>query len=207
MTKELYEATLIERHTEPVQNKLSQARVAVAGLGGLGSNIAVMLSRIGVGHLHLIDFDIVEPSNLNRQQYFIRHLGMNKTEALLDLLKEINPYIEITTDTVKVSEENCMSLFVNEKIICEAFDNSESKAMLVETVLSNCNDKIVVAASGMAGFGDSNSIVTKKMNGRFYLCGDEVSDIKNCNGLMAPRVTICAAHQANKVVQLIMENY
>lgn len=207
MTEELYEATLIERHSAPVQEKLKNAHVAICGLGGLGSNIAVMLSRIGVGHLHLIDFDVVEPSNLNRQQYFIRHIGMPKTEALPDLLKEINPYIEIKTDNVKLTEDNCLSYLQNEKIICEAFDKPEAKAMLVETVLSNCADKIVVAASGMAGYGESNSIKTKKINEKFYLCGDEVTGIREGFGLMAPRVTICAAHEANLVVQLIMENY
>lgn len=203
-SQDVLESMMAARHTPKVHQKLKSARVAIAGLGGLGSNIAVMLARIGVGHLHLVDFDVVEPSNLNRQQYFISHLGMKKTDALKNLLSQINPYIEIVTDCVKVTEENCTSLFKNESIICEAFDKPEAKAMICETVLSETPEKILISASGMAGFGDSNSIQTKKMRENFYICGDLVNSAKIGNGLMAPRVTICAAHQANLVVELIV---
>ena len=115
-----FEALMCARHTPHVFEKVKKAHVAVAGLGGLGSNVAISLARTGVGHLHLIDFDIVEPSNLNRQQYKIKHLGMFKTEALKSELEEINPFIEITIDTVRVTPENIQYLFKNEDIICEA---------------------------------------------------------------------------------------
>ena len=111
LTKEEIRQALIERHTLPVQERLERARVAIAGLGGLGSNVAFFLARIGVGHLHLIDFDRVDITNLNRQQYFMRHIGMYKTDALREELEQINPYLEIVTDRVKVSQENLASLF------------------------------------------------------------------------------------------------
>ena len=91
LTKEEIRQALIERHTLPVQERLERARVAIAGLGGLGSNVAFFLARIGVGHLHLIDFDRVDITNLNRQQYFMRHIGMYKTDALREELEQINP--------------------------------------------------------------------------------------------------------------------
>ena len=91
LTKEEIRQALIERHTLPVQERLERARVAIAGLGGLGSNVAFFLARIGVGHLHLIDFDRVDITNLNRQQYFMRHIGMYKTDALREELVQINP--------------------------------------------------------------------------------------------------------------------
>lgn len=198
------ESMLCARHTPHVYEKAKKARVAVAGLGGLGSNIAVMLARTGIGHLHLIDFDLVEPSNLNRQQYWIRHLGMYKTDAMKDLLAQINPYIEVKTDTVRITEENCLSLLENDDIICEAFDNPAAKAMLTETILCQAPEKTLICGSGMAGYGASNKIHTRKIREHFYLCGDGVSEARPGQGLMAPRVTICAAHQANLALRCIL---
>ena len=125
VTREQIRRALCLRHTEEVQEKLSAARVAVAGLGGLGSHIAVFLARIGVGHLHLVDFDRVDLTNLNRQQYRLCHLGRYKTEALREELLELNPYLQITADCVKVDEENLKELFAGEEIICEAVDRPE----------------------------------------------------------------------------------
>lgn len=123
---EIYEA-LVERHTAAYQEKLDAGHVAIAGLGGLGSNVAFALARLGVGHLHLIDFDRVDLTNLNRQQYLLRHVGMYKTDALKEQLLQINPYLDITTDCVKVTSENLKTLFADADIICEAFDNAETK--------------------------------------------------------------------------------
>ena len=123
LSKEEIYAALNERHSPETQAILSEGNVAIAGLGGLGSNVAYSLTRIGVGHLHLIDFDVVDVTNLNRQQYFMEHVGMYKTEALKSLLMKINPYIEIKTDCVRVTEENIKELFCDNDIVCEAFDN------------------------------------------------------------------------------------
>lgn len=204
ITEEQIREALCLRHTEAVQEKLSAARTAVAGLGGLGSHIAFFLARIGVGHLHLIDFDRVDLSNLNRQQYRLCHLGMYKTEALRQELLELNPYLQITADCVKVDEENLRQLFAEDEIICEAFDRAEQKALLVNGILEHFPEKKLIAASGMAGSGDSNRIRTRKIAGNFYLCGDGESESQPGMGLMAPRVALCAAHQANAAVSLIL---
>ena len=201
--KEIWEA-LCQRHSPIVQEKLNQARVAVAGLGGLGSHVALSLARIGVGHLHLIDFDRVDVTNLNRQQYFIRHLGQWKTDALKEQIQEIDPYLDVQIDCIKVTEKNLKELFEKDEIICEAFDVPENKAMLANGILTIFPDKRLVAASGMAGFGDSNQIHTRKVSERFYLCGDEHSEPADGRGLMAPRVAVCAGHQANLIVRLIL---
>lgn len=202
--EEIYNV-LCARHTKENQDKLICAKVAVAGLGGLGSNIAVQLARVGIGQLHLIDFDTVDLSNLNRQHYFIRHLGMNKTDALAEQLLQINPYLQIKKDCVKLTEKNIAALLKDDEYICEAFDVPETKAMLVNTVLELFPDKKLVAGSGMAGFGDSNAIHTRKIMRNFYLCGDEKSGLDTKRTLTAPRVALCAAHEANMIVQLILE--
>lgn len=197
-------AALELRHTKAVQDRLSDARVAVCGLGGLGSAVAVSLARCGVGRLHLIDFDRVDLSNLNRQQYAIDQLGRPKPEALAEEIRRFAPYIELRTDFVKVTEDNIPKLLAEDDFICEAFDAPEQKAMLTNCVLETFPGKYLVGASGMAGFADSNEIRTRRITSRYYLCGDGVSEIGPGWGLMAPRVMLCAAHQANMIVRLIL---
>ena len=202
--KEEIETALNERHSPEKQKLLSAGQVTIAGLGGLGSNVAYSLARIGVGHLHLIDFDVVDITNLNRQQYFMEHIGMYKTDALKSLLLKINPYLDIRTDCVKVTEENLKELFADAQIVCEAFDNPVAKAMLVNGILEHFPEKKLVSATGMAGYESSNIISTKRMMKNFYLCGDRVTEPTYGNGLMAPRVAICAGHEANMLTRLLL---
>ena len=204
--EEMYRA-LEERHGTALQEKLSAASVAVCGLGGLGSNIAIALARAGVGHLHIMDFDCVDISNLNRQQYFPEQLGLPKTEALYDTLHRIAPYCDIKADCVKLTEDSIPELLRNESIVCEAFDKADQKAMLVNCVLENMPEKYLVSGSGMAGIGASNLITTRRIAKRFYLCGDSVSDVDEGLGLVASRVLICASHQANAIIRIIAGEY
>ncbi|MCI1664660.1 sulfur carrier protein ThiS adenylyltransferase ThiF [Bifidobacterium crudilactis] len=201
--QELYDA-LYERHTRQVQDRLDAAHVAIAGLGGLGSTIAVALTRIGVGHLHLVDFDRVDMSNLNRQQYFLRDLGRLKTQALQGNLAQINPFIDVRIDSVAVDEHNVASLFADDDIIAEAFDVPENKSILVNGVLEHLPEAKLLSASGMAGFGSANSIVTRRVSEGFYFCGDGVTAPTPGNGLMAPRVGVVACHEANMITRLIL---
>lgn len=191
------------RHGETLQRKLESSVVAVCGLGGLGSNIALSLARAGVGKLILIDFDRVDISNLHRQQYKASQIGMFKTDALRENLMEIAPYIEIETHTVRLGEDNVQKLLSDADIICEAFDNAEAKAMLANIVLESMSGKYLVAASGMAGLGSANDIKTRKITKRFYLCGDEVSEVTNDTALVSSRVMLCAAHQAHIVLRIL----
>ena len=206
VTRQELNDALAERHGGKLQEIFPRAGAAIAGLGGLGSNVAFNLARTGIGHLHLIDFDRVDITNLNRQQYFIHQIGMYKTEALKENLLKINPYLDIHTDCVKVEEGNVRELLAEDRYICEAFDKAENKAMLVNTVLEYFPEKYLVAASGMAGFGESNRIRTRKVTEHFYLCGDGTSDAEEGICLTAARAALCAAHQANLIVSLILEN-
>ena len=200
---ELKEEDLLKRNVKGISKKLKKTRVCILGLGGLGSNVAVLLARSGIGYLKLVDFDIVEASNLNRQQYRISHIGIKKTEAIKTIIKEINPFVEIETLDIKVDRENIYSIVGDIEIVVEAFDRAETKAMILEELLTNKN-KIVVSASGMAGLGSANEIVTKKIKDNFYLVGDNYSDYEEYLGIMSTRVMICAAHQANVVLRLIL---
>ena len=202
-SKEEFSNVMDARFTPEVYERLKAGRVGIAGLGGLGSHVAVMLARSGVEHLHLVDFDKVDLSNLNRQEYRIGHLGGYKTEALREQLLEINPYLDITLDCQLVTEDNAAELFKDDDIICEAFDKAENKAMLAEALLSAWPEKKLVSGSGMAGFESSNDIKTRRIMKHWYMCGDEKTDIADGIGLMAARVSICAGHQANMVIRLL----
>ena len=206
-TKEEWIKALTERHGKELQQAFSTAVVAICGLGGLGSNIAIALARAGIGKLILIDFDRVDITNLHRQQYKASQIGMYKTDALADNLREINPYIELETHIARITEDNAVKLLQSADIICEAFDDAECKAMLTNTVLSELPDKYLVAASGMAGMGVTNSIKTRRITSRLYLCGDETSEVSDGIGLVAPRVALCAAHQAQTVLRILAKQF
>lgn len=198
-----WQQALAARQGTDLAAKLQAAIVAVCGLGGLGSNIALALARAGVGRLLLLDFDRVDLSNLHRQQYKAAQIGQYKATALAQNLQEIAPYVQTVPLTVKLTADNLAELLGSAAIVCEAFDQPESKAMLVEGVLSNWPDKYLLAASGMAGLASANAIHTRRVSSHFYLCGDEVSDVADCGALFAPRVMLCAAHQALMVVRII----
>lgn len=205
ISREQLDQAFDARFPEEMQTKLRNARVAVAGLGGLGSNIAVMLARSGIGELLLVDFDTVDVTNLNRQMYLIPQLGKPKAEALPEILYQINPYLTYRSVCIKVTPDNVKELFSEYPIVCEAFDKPDQKAMLVRELLMQCPKTTVVSGNGMAGYADANEIRTCQVMKRLYVCGDQSTDVGNGIGLIAPRVAVCAAHEANKVLQLIMQ--
>lgn len=198
------EALMAARHTPGVHARLKGATVGIAGVGGLGSAVAVALARVGIGRLVIADFDVVEPSNLNRQQYFIDQLGRFKVEALTENLRRINPYTSVAAECVLLTADNIPAIFATCQIVIEAFDRAVMKAMLVNTILGCMPDVTVIAASGLAGYGPNNQIATRRVSRRLFLVGDSISEARPGSGLMAPRVGIAASHQANQAVRIIL---
>ncbi len=198
------EALIVARHTPGVHERVKQAKVGVAGLGGLGSSVAIALARVGVGELVLADFDVVEPSNLNRQQYFVDQIGKHKTDAMEENLRRINPYVRVVTHRLTLDETNIPKIFCGLGAVVEAFDSAESKAMLLNTMARTCPEVPVVASSGVAGHGPSNSIRTAPFGERYYIVGDQETEAAAGVGLMAPRVGIAAHHQANCVLRILL---
>jgi len=206
ISEEEFAAAVNSRSKAPIYEKMKRSCVGIAGLGGLGSNIASALVRSGIGKLVLADFDRVELSNINRQAYYLRDIGRKKTEALAEILREINPFCEIITHNVRIDEKNCTEIFGECPIVCEAFDGAESKAALVNALLSANRTVKIVSGSGMAGYGRANEIVTRKISERFYVCGDGKTDVADGEGLTASRVIICAGHIASKAVEMILND-
>lgn len=198
------EALMVARHTPGVHGRLKSSIVGIAGLGGLGSAVAVALARIGVGRLVLADFDVVEPSNLNRQQYFVDQIGMPKTEALAASLRRIQPWGRHDMHPVRVTPENLASIFGGVHVMVEAFDRADQKLMLLEGFAQAFPSVPYVGASGLAGHADEASMRVHRAGVRVFIVGDLVSAAQPGRGLMAPRVGVAAHMQANLVVRLLL---
>ena len=190
--------------TAEQSQRLQAAKVAIVGLGGLGSNVALWLARLGVGQLLLYDFDKVELSNLNRQYYFLEDVGQYKATALLRHLKAVNPYGNYHSRVVRLTEDNLPELLSEAHIVCEALDKPEAKALLVNGVLESFPDKYLVSASGLAGFASSASMQVRQVTPRFYLCGDGISDMLQLP-LCGARVGLCAAQEALTIARIILQ--
>lgn len=195
-------AGMKDRNVADSTTALQAAHVIIAGAGGLGSNVAIALARIGVGKLTLIDFDSVELSNLNRQQYKLSQVGMPKVTALKQNLQEFNPFVTVHAVIAEITPANVADLFAGATVICEAFDDPAAKAMLLDTLSGVYPQVPLVMATGMAGVHSANTIVTKRVRENLYIAGDGTST--GAEGLMAPRVMIAAGHEANMVTRLIL---
>jgi sulfur carrier protein ThiS adenylyltransferase len=193
-----------EAHDPKIVPVLQHAVIGIAGAGGLGSNLAVTLTRAGIGKLVIADFDKIEPSNLNRQQFFHFQIGSSKVQALAENLAKISPFTIIETHEVRLNQNNIPQIFRSVDILVEAFDEAEMKKMLIETWLQNFPQKPIIAASGLAGYGRNELLQTRKID-NLYICGDEVSEIEKGFSPMAPRVAIVANMQANLVLEIILK--
>ncbi|MBN1940278.1 MAG: sulfur carrier protein ThiS adenylyltransferase ThiF [Candidatus Aminicenantes bacterium] len=191
-------------HDPVVHETLKKAVVAVAGAGGLGSNVAMALARCGVGTLLLADFDRVEPSNLNRQQYFTDQVGRSKVEALSENITRIPSGTMVVARMARINADNVGRLFGRADVLVEAFDRADQKQMLIEAWMTRFPDRPVVAASGLAGYGANNRIRERRI-GLLTLIGDEESEPPAGISPMAPRVAAVAAMQANRVIEILMK--
>ncbi len=198
------EHLLYARHTPGVQDKVKGRVVGIMGLGGLGSLVAVALARIGVGTLLLADYDVVEPSNLNRQQYFVDQIGMKKTEAMRQNLLRVNPYLKVETFDDELTEANIPLVFQQVDVLVECFDGAAMKAAALRLALTELAPVGYVGSSGLAGFDDNNLIRTRMIRPQVYVVGDGEAEAKPGQGLMAPRVGIAAHHQANQVLRILL---
>ena len=202
--KNKLEQAIFSRHDAGVLARLRAATVGIAGAGGLGSNVAMALARAGVGSLILADFDKIEPSNLNRQQFTVKQIGLRKVKALRANLKLIAPFTRCAAHDVKIKPSNVDEIFGGADLLIEALDKAEEKGMLINAWLTLHGDKPIIAASGLAGYGGNAKLRTRKL-GNLYICGDGAGECAPGVSPMAPRVAIVAGLQANLAVELLMK--
>ena len=190
---------------DQIKEKLSTKKVGIAGCGGLGSNCAVALARVGLGTIVIADFDIVNEGNLNRQYYFADQVGMKKVAALRDNIARINPAIKVICHNLRLEPGNIPRIFEGCDVVVEAFDLAGQKEMLLETMLTVMPSVPLVVGLGMAGWGMNELIHCRKAD-NVYICGDEESEISAELPPIAPRVGMVANMQANVVVEILLEN-
>ena len=183
---------------------LSNKTVGIAGCGGLGSNCAVALARVGVGHLIVVDFDIISESNLNRQYYFYDQIGKPKALMLKENIARINPAVKVTALNLQLDDQNIKEIFNSVDVLVEAFDHSDQKQIIIETALALWPDRPLVIGIGMAGWG-GNDLIHMKQYGNLFICGDRISEIGPEMPPLAPRVGIVSNMQANTVLQILLE--
>ena len=198
----VFRSALLRYFTDQELLRIRSATIGIAGLGGLGSNCALSLVRCGFERFVVADFDRVEASNLNRQAYMPEQVGRLKTECLCELAMKINPALSVSAHALRVGASNVAALFGACDVVVEAFDGPESKAMIVEAFIGS--QKLVVGASGLGGYGDSDRIVTRKIRDNFYLIGDAVSEVNDCCKPYAPCVAIAAAKEADVVLSWVL---
>ena len=190
---------------DQITKKINTRKVGIAGCGGLGSNCAVALARVGIGTLVIADFDVVSRSNLNRQYYFSDQIGMKKTEALTDNIQRINPDVRIISHAIRLTKDNIPLVFADCEVIVEAFDLADQKGMIIETISTEMPAVPLVVGLGMAGWGMNDSIHCRKAD-NIYICGDEISEIGPEMPPMAPRVGMVANMQANMVMEILLNS-
>ncbi len=188
---------------DEVKQILKTKTIGIAGCGGLGSNCAVALARVGIGRLVLADFDLVEIGNLNRQFYFYDQIGMLKVAALKQNLSRINPDVRVNTFDIRLCQSDIIEIYSKCDVIVEAFDKPEMKYMILDTVHNFLPDKYLVMGVGMAGWGDNNLIRSRKSD-KLVICGDELNAIADDCPPLAPRVGVVANMQANAVLEILL---
>lgn len=188
---------------EEIRRKLKRKTVGIAGCGGLGSNCAVALARAGTGKLVVVDFDVVDTTNLSRQYYFADQVGMKKVDALRENIHRIDPGIKVETHDVLLQEDNVSVIFAGCDVIVEAFDQAGMKKMIIETVLERLTGTPLVCGIGLAGWGKNNEIRTMPLD-HLYLCGDGSAEVSGDLPPLAPRVGIVACMEANQVLEILL---
>ncbi len=188
---------------EEIRTILASKTVGIAGTGGLGSNCAVALARVGMGRVITADFDTVSESNLNRQYFFKDQVGMKKVLALKENIARINPEVLVEAFDIKLDPLNIPQVFGDCDVIVEAFDLAAMKLMIAETVLEKMPGRILVMGNGVAGYGNNDAIKTVK-SGNIYICGDQENETGENLPPLAPRVSIVAGMQANLVLEILL---
>ena len=196
----------LQRYWKPRElAALASVTVGIAGAGGLGSNVAVLLARSGVRRLLIVDDDRVEPSNLNRQCYWPEDVGKPKVEALAARLLALDPGLILNVSREHISPATAGALFRGCAIVVEALDEARFKADLCSSLLAE--GFYVVAASGIGGIGGisgSSPMQTRHIGASFVCVGDFVSAVDEDTPPLAPRVMQAAALQADAVLAKIL---
>ncbi len=187
-----------------IKDELGNKTIGIAGCGGLGSNCAVALARVGIGKLIISDFDTIEESNLNRQYFFYNQIGKKKVECLFENIQLINPIVKVEAHYIKLDSNNIIDIYKDCDVIVEAFDKAEMKQMIIEVVSEQLPQTPLVVGLGVAGWGKNELIHCRQLD-NLFICGDEGEETSDDLPPLAPRVGIVANMQANTVLDILLK--
>lgn len=188
------------------QDKISNAKVLVVGAGGLGCPILQYLTAAGIGTIGIIDFDVVDISNLQRQVLFgSSSLGQNKAEAAKQRLKDLNNTISIISYPKKLTYKNAITLFNQYDIIVDGTDNFETRYLVNDACIIT-NKPLVFGA--IYKFEGQISVFNYK-NGPSYRClfpNPPNGTVPNCSeiGVLGVLPAIIGSMQANEILKIIL---
>ena len=205
MTGSLLQQGLARHYSGEQLRRLATVRVGIAGAGGLGSNCAMLLARNGVRHLVIVDFDQVEPSNLNRQCYFAADVGRAKVAALGRHLHSLDPDLDLSLVEARLEPSSLASIFAGCGIVVEALDSPKAKAMLCNHFARPDSGVFLACASGLGGFGGP-PMGMRRLGPNMVCVGDFVTEADNHNPPLGPRVMQAAAMQADAVLGHILSD-
>ena len=194
---------VLERQDPIVNEKLKDAKVSILGCGGLGSNIAMTLARSGIGELYLYDFDLIEYSNLNRQNFTLDELGGDKAELTKKKIESTLPYVKCHNQNIYLDTESMDSIVDRTDIFIEAFDNKESKTMLFDYFVGR-QDKYLITGNGVSGLGELSDIKIKQIE-NVIMIGDFNSNPDE--GLYLAYVSLIANLEALTAIKIIKGDY
>ncbi|MGM7557881.1 sulfur carrier protein ThiS adenylyltransferase ThiF [Aerococcus christensenii] len=199
MTEENRRSAILQRQDPQISDRFAQEKVTILGCGGLGSNVAMMLARAGVGELVLYDDDQIEYSNLNRQNYSFSEVGQSKVYTCKKRLDSTLPYIKVEAYSQRVTPDNLEVISQQSRLFIEAFDNQESKRMVLDYFMEQ-EDKYLISAFGLSGLGSLSDIQVKYYN-NICLIGDFKTTVNQ--GLYLPYVSVMASLEALEALKWI----
>ena len=188
------------------QLKLLRATVTVVGLGGLGGTVTEMAARVGIGSLNLIDGDVFEDSNLNRQvTSSITKIGMLKADAARDRVLEINSGITVESHRLFLGEENAWRLIKGSDVVVDCLDSLKTRYFLALACRKAAVPLVIAAVAGLSGqvtvlFPEDNGFET------IYGIPGEIPEkgVETQLGNLAPVVGMIASIECAEVVKILL---
>lgn len=199
-----YDVGVFSSNPPGVRRILSGCSAGIAGAGGIGSNVAMLLARAGLGRITVVDHDEVALPNLNRQAYFLDQCGRLKVDALAENVSRIGAGTVFTGIGIRLLPGGFCAPFEGCDVLIEALDLAETKVLAIEEWTRGMPGVPVIAVSGIAGTGASGTIRLDH-HGSVSLVGDQTSDLSL--GTLATRVSLAAAMVADQAVSILLERY
>ena len=190
------------------QIKLAKSRVTVIGAGGLGGHVILLLARIGIGHLVVVDHDVFEESNLNRQALCNeKALGKSKSEEAAAAVGSINPAVQVTSYQVRINASNAEEILAGSGVVVDALDNITDRFLIEKSAKKL---RIPLVHGALAGFEGQLMTIFPDDPGLKQIYGKKVvkdNNLKSAESVLGVPVimpSLISTLQAMEVLKIIL---